>query len=238
MTTDETVAAAVIAHDLRNQLQVVASALLQIHRHLDSTSCERVQMFERVASESLARAGALSRALICGGSTGWLRDVVEAVSLAQALTTIAPMIELAAGPVVCIAYEISDDAPLVACRLADLENAILNLVANARDAMPDGGHLTVSLVRERNAAVLQVRDTGPGMDAETAGRVFTRFFTTKSTSGGSGLGLSIVRDFAERAGGSARIDSCTGVGTVVTIRLPGMACATVSSHQGMEVDHQ
>jgi signal transduction histidine kinase len=241
MTSDKAVAAAEIAHDLRNLLQVAASALIQIDRNLDCATRERVRVFEFAASESLARAGALSRALIgggTGGSAGWLRDVVEAVSLAQAVVTIAPMIELAAGPAVCVAYEISNDAPSVACRLADLENAILNLVANARDAMPGGGHLTVSLVRDRNAALLQVRDTGAGMDAETARRVFTRYFTTKSTSGGSGLGLSIVRDFAERAGGSALIDSCIGVGTAVTLRLPGMSCATAFPRPRMEVDHE
>jgi signal transduction histidine kinase len=237
MTSDKTVGAAEIAHDLRNLLQVAASALVQIDRNLDGTTRERVRIFELAASKSLARAGALSRALIGGGSAGWLGDVVEAVSLAEALSTIAPMIELAAGPDVRVAYEISDDAPLVACRLADLENAVLNLVVNARDAMVDGGHLTVSLVRDANAALLQVRDTGPGMDAETAGRVFTRFFTTKSTSGG-GLGLSMVREFAERLGGSARIDSCIGVGTAVTLRLPDMSCEAAFPHPGMEIDHE
>jgi signal transduction histidine kinase len=238
MSTDEPVSAAMIAHDLRNLLQVTASALLRIDQSLDSTTRERIQRFEHAAAESLARAGALSRALTGIGGTASSSNVVESVCLAQALTTIAPMIELSAGPVIHVAYEVSNDAPLVVCQLADLENTILNLVASAREAMPDGGHVTISLARERSGTLLQVRDTGHRMDAETLGRVFAPFFTTKSASGGSGLGLSIVRAFAERAGGSAVIDSSIGTGTVVAIRLPGMPCATQTSQSSMEVGYE
>jgi signal transduction histidine kinase len=241
MTSDKAVAAAEIAHDLRNLLQVATSALFQIDNNLDHANRERVRIFKRAASEALARAGALSHALIggkAGGRAGWPCDAANSISLAQALAAIAPMIELAAGPAVHVAYAISDDAPSVACRLADLENAILNLVANARDAMLEGGHLTISVVRECDAAVLQIRDTGSGMDPETATRVFTRYFSTKSASGGTGLGLSIVRDFAERSGGSAVIDSGIGVGTAVSIRLPSVPSATASPHPRTELDQE
>jgi CheY-like chemotaxis protein len=113
-----------------------------------------------------------------------------------------------------------------------LESAILNLVVNARDAMPAGGILTIStgvrigragdgLVGER-VSFVSVSDTGTGMSPEVLERVFEPFFTTKDVGKGTGLGLPTVYGFAEQSGGHVRIDSREGDGTAVTILLPAV----------------
>jgi CheY-like chemotaxis protein len=111
---------------------------------------------------------------------------------------------------------------------AELELAIINLAVNAKDAMPDGGQLTLSA---RNAApaeidlagefvVLSVTDTGTGIDPELIDRIFEPFFTTKPAGQGTGLGLSQVYGLCAQAGGTARIDSTPGQGTRVNLYLP------------------
>ena len=103
-----------------------------------------------------------------------------------------------------------------------LEQAILNLIKNAIDAMPDGG--TISLAgeedNEHKLVKIRVRDTGVGMDAETAKRIFDPFFTTKEDGKGSGLGLYVAREIVEEHEGSIKVISAEGEGTTFLIRLP------------------
>jgi signal transduction histidine kinase len=219
MTGNERVDAAVIAHDLGNLLQITAGALLQIDRHLDEGTRARVRRFEYAASESLARAGALSRALVDRGRR--TQTICGPTCPAQVLRAIQQLIELAAGPAISVDFEVSEKVPEIACSVAELERALLNLVANARDSMPGGGTLVISMVREEDSAVLRIRDSGCGMTAQVAAQAFRPHFTTKSGTGGAGLGLAMVRGFAERAGGSAEVDSVVGAGTMVSLRLPG-----------------
>ncbi len=132
------------------------------------------------------------------------------------------------------------DEPLFAMTDAQqLENALLNLALNARDAMPDGGHLTIRATRLMLSAgqvadfdvvpgcyvALSVSDTGTGMDAATQARASEPFFTTKRFGAGSGLGLSMVYGFAKQSGGGLRIQSALGEGCVVTLVLPCTAQA-------------
>jgi signal transduction histidine kinase len=118
----------------------------------------------------------------------------------------------------------NSDALAVTANRLELQNAILNLVFNARDAMPDGGVVSI-LARESydgyagaNVEIC-VSDTGVGMAADTISRVFDPFFTTK-TDGLGGVGLTMVKRFAEELGGSIGIASAPGAGTTVTLRLP------------------
>ena len=113
-----------------------------------------------------------------------------------------------------------------------MENALLNLAVNARDAMPRGGRLTIATSNvhlERNGVAdlpageyirIAVSDTGEGMLAEVMERAFEPFFTTKGPGKGTGLGLSMVYGFARQSGGSAAIRSEVGHGTTVTLLLP------------------
>jgi signal transduction histidine kinase len=216
---EERVSVALIAHDLRNLLQIAASALRHIDRNLDSRSRNRVQLYERAAAEALARAGILSQALVgrAAGATG-----VAMVSPGTAITGLMHLIVFTAGPAIQVDVEICDDIPDIACDCGDLENALLNLVVNSRNAMPAGGRLSISLARDGGAVLLRVDDNGAGMGADMAARAFSPFFTTRGGRGGTGLGLAMVKDFAERAGGSAEISSAEGVGTCVTMRFPGL----------------
>jgi two-component system cell cycle sensor histidine kinase/response regulator CckA len=114
---------------------------------------------------------------------------------------------------------------------SELQQVLLNLVLNARDAMPQGGTLRIELVRaaepgaepsprEKFVARLRVADTGVGMDAETKDRVFDRYFTTKKRGAGFGLGLSTVREIANNHGGRVEVESEPGRGTAFTVHIP------------------
>ena len=144
------------------------------------------------------------------------------------------LIRRTVGP--AIAVETGSDADLwtVLCDPNQLENAVLNLSINARDAMPDGGRLTIrtanveteegfALLRDMppgRFVALSVTDTGTGMPPEVVARAFDPFFTTKPIGAGTGLGLSMVYGFAGQSGGQVRIHSVEGAGTTVTLYLP------------------
>jgi two-component system NtrC family sensor kinase len=101
-----------------------------------------------------------------------------------------------------------------------LKQIFLNLIANARQAMPDGGTVTVDVRVEPGFAVATVSDTGPGIDPETLTRIFEPFFTTKRATGGTGLGLSVSLGIAEAHGGHLTVESAPGRGAAFTLRVP------------------
>ncbi|MDD5304118.1 MAG: PAS domain S-box protein [Elusimicrobia bacterium] len=159
------------------------------------------------------------------------REKLESVSLDlnSAVRDCAAMLRSAAGGAVRLDLILEDGIGFVRMAPGQLEQALMNLVINARDAMPDGGVVTVSTRRGRldapaapgkPCAVLAVRDTGAGMDRATLGRVFEIFFTTKPPGKGTGLGLPTVQRIAENAGGRVEIDSLPGAGTSVSVLLP------------------
>jgi CheY-like chemotaxis protein len=115
---------------------------------------------------------------------------------------------------------IAQDAMCVRTDFNQLELAMLNLVINARDAMPGGGTIRVEARLDRGVVVIRVIDQGEGMSAETRQRAFEPFFTTKATGRGTGLGLAQVFGVMEQSGGSIDIDSQVGSGTTITLRLP------------------
>jgi CheY-like chemotaxis protein len=123
---------------------------------------------------------------------------------------------------------------LVEVDRAQLQSAILNIASNARDAMKEGGRLTISTRGETNAdgaamVAVEIADTGLGMDEATQDRIFEPFFTTKGTGEGTGLGLSQVYGFASQSGGDVRVDSTPGTGTKLTLLLPCSASQEVQS---------
>jgi signal transduction histidine kinase len=123
-----------------------------------------------------------------------------------------------------IETDFAEDLWTVSVDLGQTENAILNLIVNARDAMPDGGTVQLSTRNEAtpegDTVVLEVTDTGAGMDETTRQRAFEPFFTTKPMGRGTGLGLAQVYGFAQQSGGMAEIDSVAGSGTTVRLFLP------------------
>jgi signal transduction histidine kinase len=101
-----------------------------------------------------------------------------------------------------------------------LEQVVMNLVVNARDAMPGGGIVRIAVLSDGETATLSVIDNGSGMDEETTTRIFEPFFSTKDQGGNSGLGLSTVHGIVGQTGGSIEVESEVGVGTTFTVRLP------------------
>jgi signal transduction histidine kinase len=119
---------------------------------------------------------------------------------------------------VAVAVTAADGIGLAEVHPADLTQVLLNLAANARDAMPDGGTLTLRTAPAAGGhVVLTVADTGVGMDAATKARMFDPFFTTRD--GGTGLGLATVREVVTRAGGRIEVESEPGWGTQVRVYL-------------------
>ena len=125
-------------------------------------------------------------------------------------------------PSICVDSQIADDVWAISADRNLLEAAILNLAFNARDAMSGRGTLTIAGHNEPGSGVaaITVADTGSGMTPDVLEHVFEPFFTTKEDGEGTGLGLSMVKEFAEQFGGTVKIDSQIGKGTSITIHLP------------------
>jgi signal transduction histidine kinase/ActR/RegA family two-component response regulator len=124
------------------------------------------------------------------------------------------------GGAIVVETHVAEDAAITVADPGQLEQVVLNLSVNARDAMPAGGRLTVHVVAEPEWVVLRVSDTGVGMSAETQERIFEPFFTTKPEGQGTGLGLSMVYGIVTRAGGVIDVSSRLGAGTTFVVRLP------------------
>jgi CheY-like chemotaxis protein len=134
------------------------------------------------------------------------------------------LIKSTVGESIELVVELADGLPPTLIDDNQLENAILNLVVNARDAMPGGGALTIrtGTADEGRNVLLSVVDTGVGMPPEVAAKAFEPFFTTKRLGHGTGLGLAQVLRCVEQAGGQVRIDSAVGKGTAVIVSFPSM----------------
>jgi signal transduction histidine kinase len=116
---------------------------------------------------------------------------------------------------------VASDLPPVYCLESELENVVLNLVINARDAMPTSGRVTIEATRgARSNVILRVHDTGVGMDIGVTVKAFDPYFTTKSATTGTGLGLAKVAAFARSIEGSARIEHTSASGTTMALYLP------------------
>ena len=214
--------AAGVIHDLGNLIQIATSAvtILAGNPRVHTTDLEPVLAGART---SLERAGVLVRR-----TAGVMRErspSFEYVSLADCLEDIKALTRI--SWVHQLNATISSDVPPVRCDRLSLENALLNLLFNARDAMPDGGviYLQAAAVSDEAGTTfveLRVTDSGIGMKPETIERAFEPFFTTKP-DGLGGIGLPMVRRFADEAGGDVSIESAFGVGTTVMLRLPAPA---------------
>lgn len=217
-----------VAHDLGNLLQVAGSAIQLIKRNLDGPPAGTLGPVIGAALAAIERATLLSRRILDAGQSR--TPAPSTVHPDRLVTKMLGEIALAAGPAVRVVVEAAEPVPAVPCQGPDLENVILNLVVNARDAMPDGGLLTIAVrqtparssgLRHRSDVILSVADTGCGMSQAVAAQAFTPFFTTKPRHRGTGLGLAMVGTFAGRLGGAAEIVSSEGSGTTVVLRLPG-----------------
>ena len=225
-----------IAHDFNNLLQAIHGAFELI---LGKATDEKVvRRWAQNGLEAADRGASLTRQLLAFSRQQKLE--MKPVLAADALSRMGDLLSRTLGPNIQLAFDL-DPAPLtVMSDATQLEVAVMNLAVNARDAMPNGGKLTLRTraVLLRNDAVLapgrylelQVIDTGQGMPIEIMRRAFDPFFTTKALGKGTGLGLAQVYGLARQAGGDARIVSAPQGGTTVTLLLHEAAAPAVESH--------
>ena len=210
-----------IAHDFNNLMTVVAGSADFLLRKPDLPEAKRKQYLEAIA-ETADRATMLTNHLLAFGRRQSIKP--EVLDLNIRLDALAEVLSRTLGSSVQVELDLAQSACRVEIDSAQLETAILNAAVNARDAMPDGGTLTLSTrpVEEDGAKfiALSVRDTGTGMPPEVIDRAFEPFFTTKDVGKGTGLGLSQIHGFAAQAGGRAEIASASGEGTTIIFLLP------------------
>jgi len=213
-----------IAHDFNNLMTVIqGSADLLLRPNLTE---ERRLRFVKAIIEGAERAALLTGQLLAFARRQPLRP--ELLDINKRIETMIVMLQPTLGPDITLTLELEEELPCVEVDPGQFEAALLNLVVNARDAMPEGGTLTIATrsvedgdVGEHDRAVaISVKDSGIGISPEVRDRVFEPFYTTKTVGKGTGLGLSQVYGFAAQSGGGARIESEVGKGTTLTILLP------------------
>ncbi len=205
-----------VAHDLNNMLTPVLSYLELVRGLLRPDSLE--SRYLASASDAAARAAALTQQLLALGRKQVLE--VRPVDLGGGLRTLAPLMRHLLPKSVTLNLEIEDGIKAVEADASQLDQVWMNLTANARDAMPEGGTLTFSVRAEHEGVGVNVTDTGMGMSAETVTHIFEPFFTTKVRGKGTGLGLSIVRGIVEQHGGRIELESAPGQGTTFHLWFP------------------
>jgi signal transduction histidine kinase/CheY-like chemotaxis protein len=210
-----------IAHDFNNLLTAVIGNLDMIRTR--AAGNDRLQRMADNALEAARKGAKLSSQLLAFSRSQ--RMDVGPVDLAQLLGGMSGLLAQSVGPSVRVEVRVDEDARFVVSDANQLELALLNLAVNARDAMPEGGTLTITARSVEDAerrlphVELAVTDTGSGMTEEVRARAIEPFYTTKPTGQGTGLGLSQVYAVARESGGSLTIDSEPGRGTTVRIML-------------------
>ena len=221
---------AALTHDLNNVLTIIGG-----HSDLiDDGACDasvRSSVGEiRTAAD---RATTLTRQLLTFARHGTTtpQKVRRTVDVNEAVAELLAMFDRLVGKRVRLTCRLASATPIAAIDRARLDQALINLVLNARDAMPGGGRITVTTrdaatgesavtALRRSHLVIDVADTGSGMSPQVRARIFEPFFTTKAAGEGTGLGLPTVAEIVEEAGGTIEVDSAEGYGTRFRIRLP------------------
>lgn len=230
-----------VAHDFNNVLMVVqTSSSLLSHLLAKGKPVDRPLA---AIQRAINTGSQLTRQLLAFARRQPLK--MQVCSLGDSLEEMRPLLASALGSSVSLTLAIEPGLPAVNADPAELELAVINLVNNARDAMPEGGKIDVDVRRVEKSAdatddkaiewvALRVSDTGIGIPESLHGKVLEPFFTTKAAGKGTGLGLSQVMSFAEHCGGRLTLESAEGNGTTVSIYLPGSAAEEVSSTEALK----
>lgn len=211
-----------IAHDFNNLLTVIQGSA-DILRRPGIAEAKRIRFADAIV-QTAGRAAALTAQLLAFARRQPLQP--EVIDLNAHIQGMTDLLDRSLGERVEIRTDLTEGLCAIEVDPAQLESAILNVAVNARDAMPEGGALTLHtgeaapLADGRAAIFVAVSDNGTGIDEEVLGRVFEPFFTTKSVGKGTGLGLSQVYGFAAQTGGDVQVQSVVGEGTTVTLILP------------------
>jgi signal transduction histidine kinase/CheY-like chemotaxis protein len=213
-----------VAHDFNNLLMVISGGLEMLRRYQDPKRQDR--LMDGMQQAALRGAG-LTRQLLAFSRRQELKP--EPVDVVCQIGGMRELLDRSLRGDVHVVFDFADDLWPIEVDPGELELVVLNLAVNARDAMPNGGTITVRAENDPGSKVdnltgdyvrLSVTDTGTGMTPEVQARVFEPFFTTKDIGKGSGLGLAQVHGFATQSNGSVEIDSEVGRGTSISLFLP------------------
>jgi len=220
-----------VAHDTKNALVVLSAGVKELRATVRGADEQAVlaDLEHAVANVN----GTVQQLLSLARRQA---SPARAVSLAHQLSLFASAVRRVLPPEVHLEVDCGSDAQAVLDPVL-LEQALLNLALNARDAMPRGGQLTLRLRQETadpasdggGRVVVEVEDSGTGMDPATAARMFEPFFTTKPEGAGTGLGLHMVRAFVDGAGGTIQVDSAVGRGTRIALAFPTSRAVSAAS---------
>jgi two-component system, cell cycle sensor histidine kinase and response regulator CckA len=225
-----------VAHDFNNRLTVIRgrAQLLKDDMSLDAYALENIDAI----LESSAGAAKLTKELLAVSRRQVFRPRV--VALDDLVGKLKPMLDTLLGETVTLDFRAEDDLPSVSADPGQIEQIVMNLAVNSRDALPDGGRIGIELLRREvgedeahsqaglspgDYVALRVSDDGIGMDQEVLDRVFEPFFTTKPMGKGTGLGLATVYGLAKQNDGYVSIRSMVGKGTDVELLLPAIEAA-------------
>ena len=221
-----------LAHDFNNLLAGIVGSLDLLQRRVKQGRTADLDRYVTGAMTSANRAAALTHRLLAFSRRQTLDPkVVDANALVAGMED---LLRRTVGPSIAVETVFSAGVGPILCDPNQLENVLLNLTINARDAMPDGGSLRIEtrqvdidalFAGERDMpegpyVTLAVTDTGTGMPPDVIARAFDPFFTTKPLGEGTGLGLSMIYGFSKQSGGQVRIHSKEGIGTTITVYLP------------------
>jgi PAS domain S-box-containing protein len=217
-----------IAHDFNNLLMIVSGHLETINRLVAHDP--KGQRAAQAVEVTVSRGESLTRQLLSFARRQALKPVT--VGLPERIEAVATMLASPLGTSARLVTDIPDDIWPVTVDISEFELALVNLALNSRDAMPEGGVITISAANARLTGIdtpaelagefvaLSIADTGCGIAPDILPKVFDPFFTTKQGRHGTGLGLSQVHGFAHQSGGTVTIDSKLGKGTRTTLYLP------------------
>jgi PAS domain S-box-containing protein len=225
-----------VAHDFNNLLMIISGSLHILRKGIGSEA--RVQRALTAIETATKRGAALTAQLLTFARRQSVNP--QSVDVAERVSAVREVIETGVGGNIALEFDLPATALPVTVDTSEFETALVNLVVNARDAMPGGGTITV---RARTQAgdeesggnpyvAISVTDTGSGIPPDVLDKIFDPFFTTKPVGKGTGLGLSQVHGFAHQAGGTVKVQSELGKGTEITILLPREANAS----QADEID--
>jgi PAS domain S-box-containing protein len=221
-----------IAHDFNNLLQGITGALHVVQKRITSGRIGDLDRFISGALESANRAASLTHRLLAFARQQPVDP--RPIDENELISSVQELLRRTIGETLQLKFTLAADLWLVRCDGNQLENAILNLAINARDAMPGGGTLTIETsnrvlgvaearardVRPGDYVRLLITDTGTGIPPEVQGRIFDPFFTTKPIGKGTGLGLSMAYGFVRQSEGSIKVESEVGRGTSIEVCLP------------------
>ncbi|WP_445178223.1 PAS domain S-box protein [Pseudomonas sp. McL0111] len=222
-----------IAHDFNNMLTGIIGSLDLMQRYIANGRADEIGRFTEAAVSSANRAAALTHRLLAFSRRQSLDR--KTLDVNELIHSLEDLIRRTKGDPIELSLNMADDVWSISTDVSQLENALLNLVINARDAMPEGGELlietanvyldgtditTLEPVQAGDYVMIAVSDNGSGMTPSVRAKAFDPFFTTKPIGQGTGLGLSMIYGFAQQSGGHVSLDSLPGQGTCVRLYLP------------------